>query len=150
MRFRLTVLDAARAVAIQELDAIDEADARRQAVARGLRVLNVEASRLKRAGRARLALVPFSNELVALLEAGLSFVEAIDALTEKERDEAVRNVLEGLRKRLYEGQSLSVALAEFPSSFPPLYVATVRASERSGAISEALKRFVTYQQQIDV
>jgi general secretion pathway protein F len=151
MRYRLTVLDAARAVAIQELDAIDEADARRQALARGLRVLNLETTRLRRgSGRARLALVPFSNELVALLEAGLSLVEAIDALTEKERDEAVRSVLEGIRARLYEGQSLSVALAEFPSSFPALYVATVRASERSGAISEALTRFVAYQERIDL
>jgi general secretion pathway protein F len=151
MRYRLTVLDAARAVAIQELDAIDEADARRQAIARGFRVLTLETTRLRRrGGRARLALVPFSNELVALLEAGLSLVEAIDALTEKERDEAVRSVLEGIRARLYEGQSLSVALAEFPSSFPALYVATVRASERSGAISEALTRFVAYQERIDL
>ena len=92
----------------------------------------------------------FSNELVALLEAGLSLVEAIDALTEKERDESVRHLLEGLRRRLYEGQSLSVALGEFPGSFPTLYVATVRASERSGAIAEALRRFVAYQQQIDL
>jgi general secretion pathway protein F len=87
---------------------------------------------------------------VALLEAGLSLVEAIDALTEKERDESVRHLLEGLRRRLYEGQSLSVALGEFPGSFPTLYVATVRASERSGAIAEALRRFVAYQQQFDL
>ncbi len=85
-----------------------------------------------------------------LLEAGLSLVEAIDALTEKERDDAIRNVLESIRRRLYEGQSLSVALSEAPGSFPPLYVATVRASERSGAIPEALRRFVAYQEQIDV
>jgi general secretion pathway protein F len=151
MRYRLTTLDAARAVAIQELDAIDEADARRQALMRGLRVLSLETTRRRRGGgRARLALVPFSNELIALLEAGLSLVEAIDALTEKERDEAVRSVLNGIRGRLYEGQSLSVALAEFPSSFPTLYVASVRASERSGAISEALTRFVAYQERIDL
>ena len=150
MRFRLTVLDTGRAVAIQELDAIDVADAQRQALARGLRVLTVQSSRLRAFGRARLALVPFTNELVALLEAGLSLVEAIDALTEKERDDAVRSVLEGMRRRLYEGQSLSVALGEFPATFPALYVATVRASERSGAIGEALKRFVAYQEQIDL
>ena len=151
MRFRLTVLDAGRSVAIHELDAVDEADARRQAIARGLRVIALEAaSRLAPIGRAKLGLTQFSNELIALLEAGLSLVEAIDALTEKERDDAIRNVLEGIRRRLYEGQSLSVALGEFPSSFPTLYVATVRASERSGSISEALKRFVAYQERIDV
>ena len=150
MRFRITTLDGGRGVAIQELDALDEADAHRQAIARGLRVLAIQAARWKRSRRARLSLVAFSNELVALLEAGLSLVEAIDALTEKERDESVRHLLEGLRRRLYEGQSLSVALGEFPSAFPTLYVATVRASERSGAIAEALRRFVGYQQQIDL
>ena len=150
MRFRLTVLATGHAVATHELDALDESDARRQALARGLRVLAIDSSRLKGSRRARLALVPFTNELVALLDAGLSLVESIDALTEKERDDAVRSVLEGLRRRLYEGQSLSVALDEFPSTFAPLYVATVRASERSGAIAEALKRYVAYQEQIDL
>jgi general secretion pathway protein F len=150
MRFRITTLDGGQGVAIHEMDALDEADAQRQALSRGLRVLAIQASRLKGLRRARLSLVAFSNELVALLEAGLSLVEGIDALTEKERDESVRHLLEGLRRRLYEGQSLSVALGEFPSSFPTLYVATVRASERTGAIAEALRRFVAYQQQIDL
>jgi len=150
MRFRLTVLDAGQSVAIHELDAVDEADARRQAIARGLRVIALEgSSRLGPMAGAKLGLTQFSNELIALLEAGLSLVESIDALTEKERDDSVRNVLEGIRRRLYEGQSLSVALGEFPSTFPPLFVATVRASERSGAIPEALRRFVAYQEQID-
>ncbi|HEX4152461.1 MAG TPA: type II secretion system F family protein [Steroidobacteraceae bacterium] len=151
MRYRITGLDAARAVAIQEMDALDESDARRQAHSRGLEVLSVQGVRLKlsRRGR-RLALVPFTQELIALLEAGLSLVEAIDGLTEKERDATVRALLEGLRARLYEGQSLSAALGAFPATFPALYVSTVRASERSGAISEALQRFVTYQDRIDV
>jgi len=150
VRFRVTALDARSNPAIHEVDAVDAADARKQALSRGLRVLAVQGSRLPTAGRrAKLALVAFSNELVALLDAGLSLVEAIDALTEKERDDAVRNILEGLRRRLYEGQSLSTALGEFPSCFSTLYVATVRASERSGAISEALRRFVAYQEQID-
>jgi len=45
---------------------------------------------------------------------------------------------------------LSAALEEQPASFPPLYIATVRASERTGAIREALSRYVAYQQQIDL
>jgi general secretion pathway protein F len=149
MRFKVTSLDASSAVAIHEIDGLDDADVRRQAIARGLRILSVEVIRL-RVSRAKLALVPFSNELVSLLDAGLTLVEAIDALTEKERDDSIRSVLDGLRRRLFEGQSLSVALGEFPSTFPSLYVATIRASERSGAISEALRRYVAYQEQINV
>ena len=151
MRFRLTTIDAMHAVSICELEALDERDALRQATARGLRVLSTQTRRLPRLGsRTKLNIVNFSNELVALLEAGLTLVEAIDALTEKERDVSVRVVLDGLRKRLYEGQSLSIGLADFPSAFPALFIATVRASERSGAIAEALRRYVAYQEQINL
>ncbi len=150
MRFRVTSLDGGHGVATTLVDALDEADARRLSTDRGLRVLAIQGARWSGPRRARLSLVPFSNELVALLEAGLPLGEAVDALTEKERDEAVRHVLEGLRRRLYEGQTLSTALADHPATFPALYVATVRASERSGAIAEALRRFVAYQQQIDL
>ena len=60
------------------------------------------------------------------------------------------SVLERVLGRLYEGQTLGAALAEHPQSFPPLYVATVRASERTGALREALTRYIAYQQQVDV
>ncbi len=151
MRYRITLIDAARNVVVQEYDALDEADARRQATGRGARVLSAEpVSQIARFRKSRLNLTQFSNELIALLDAGLSLIEALDALTEKERDEAVRAVFDGIRRRLYEGVSFSVALAEYPTSFSALYVATVRASERSGVITESLKRYVTYQEQIDL
>jgi general secretion pathway protein F len=149
LRFRVTALDAGRSVVEQDLDAQDAQDAERQALTRGLRVLSVREQWLRKGSGTKLSLVQFSNELVALLEAGLSLVEGIEALTEKERDPSVRRLLESIRRRLYEGQSLSTALADAPSSFSPLYVATVRASEKTGSIPEALRRFVTYQQQID-
>ena len=89
---------------------------------------------------ARLQLVTFSQELVALLEAGLSLVESIETLGEKEASPAVRRTLDQVLVRLREGQTLGAALSEHPQSFPPLYVATVRASERTGALREALQR----------
>jgi general secretion pathway protein F len=52
--------------------------------------------------------------------------------------------------RLREGQTLGAALSEHPHNFPTLYVATVRAAERTGALREALTRYIAYQQQVDV
>ena len=43
----------------------------------------------------------------------------------------------------------SHALQHSPANFPPLYVATVRASERTGDLPEALSRYVAYQSQMD-
>jgi general secretion pathway protein F len=40
-------------------------------------------------------------------------------------------------------------LAEQPMTFPTLYVASVRASERTGALREALTRYIAYAEQAD-
>ncbi|MHB8726471.1 MAG: type II secretion system F family protein [Casimicrobiaceae bacterium] len=151
MEFRVKALDREHAVLAQQVDAIDETDARRQLGMLGLRVISVAPVRELRlfARTAKVPLVIFSQELVALLDAGLSLVESIEALTEKESSASVRRPLEQILSRLYEGQTLGAALAEHPSTFPYLYVATVRASERTGSLREALTRFITYQQQID-
>ncbi len=151
MQFTIKASDAGRGVIVFDIDALDEADARRQMATQGRRVIAISAQRSFAWRRgARLPLVGFSQELVALLDAGLSLVEAIDALTEKEGNPDVRRNLEQIRSRLFEGRTLSAAVEELPESFPPLYVATVRASERTGDLREALVRFVAYQQQVDV
>ena len=151
MEFRVKALDREQAILAQLVDAIDEMDARRQLGLSGLRVISLTPVRQARlfARAAKIPLVIFSQELVALLDAGLSLVEAIEALTEKETSPAVRRPLEQILSRLYEGQTLGAALAEHPTTFPYLYTATVRASERTGSLREALTRFITYQEQID-
>lgn len=151
MEFRVKALDREQAVLAQQVDAIDETDARRQLGLLGLRVISLTPVRQRKLfnREAKIPLVIFSQELVSLLEAGLSLVESIEALTEKEVSPAVRRPLEQILGRLYEGQTLGAALAEHPTTFPYLYVATVRASERTGSLREALTRFITYQQQID-
>jgi general secretion pathway protein F len=151
MQFRAKALGSDSSVLTCAITAADETDARRQLGERGLQVIAITAnSPWGQKKKARVPLVNFTQELVALLDAGLSLTESIEALSEKEADVAVKRTLEQIRNRLFEGQTLSTALAELPESFPALYVATVRASERSGAIREALSRYVSYQQQVDV
>jgi general secretion pathway protein F len=62
----------------------------------------------------------------------------------------MRSSLDQIRAKLFEGRTLSSALEELPAAFPPLYVASVRASEKTGDIREAITRFVAYQTQLDV
>src|SRR3982074_1233745 len=151
MEFRAKALSADEGVLIYPITAADEADARRQLGERGLQVIAIAQNRAwRQSKRSRVPLVNFTQELVALLDAGLSLTESIETLSEKEEDIGIKRSLEQIRNRLFEGQPLSACLAALPGSFPPLYVATVRASERSGAIREALSRYVAYQQQVDV
>lgn len=86
----------------------------------------------------------FTQELIALLEAGLSLVETVETLRDKSKDDVNRTVLQRITGALYEGLPLSRALERQPAEFPPLYVATVASAERTGDLAEALKRYHHY------
>ncbi len=151
MEFRIKALDSSHSVISCVLDAVDETDARRQLALRELKIISLEpVRRLKLLmGKSQLQLAVFSQQLVSLLDAGLSLVEALEALAERESGAGTKRVLDRILGRLYEGQTLAAALAEHPASFPQLYVASVRASERTGALREALTRYIAYQEQAD-
>jgi general secretion pathway protein F len=153
MRYQVKAVKSGGGVVSLSLDARDDRDANEQAQAQGYMVLALRPARalaLPRSfGSTRFPLVLFTQELLSLLRAGISLLEAIQTLAEKESRGPTVGVLTGLTERLKEGQSLSVSLEAFPQAFPDLYVATVRASERTGSLSEALGRYVAYQTQLD-
>jgi general secretion pathway protein F len=154
MQFEIKALRSGKGVSVLSVEAMNESDAANLAKNQGYAVLSVKASGgvvLPRFRKSRnwFPLVLFSQELLALLDAGLGLVEALEALAEKERHSEAREVFDSIVARLYEGQTLSTALQDFPAVFPPLFIATVRASEKTGGLSEALGRFVAYQSQLD-
>jgi general secretion pathway protein F len=154
MKFQVKALREADGVVSVLFDAADEADAARQARAGGLAVLSLRPAAAWhpafRKPRARFPLALFSQELLSLMEAGLTLVEAIDGLAEKESASGNRATLEHLRKQLHEGRTLSQAMLELPEVFPPLFVATVRATERTGDLPDALRRYIAYQSQLEL
>jgi len=151
VEFRIKALDASASVVSCVIDAVDEADARRQLALRQLKIISLEpVRRLRRLFQApQLQIAVFSQQLVSLLEAGLSLVEALEALAQKESNAGTKHTLDRILARLYEGQTLAAAIAEHPATFPDLYVASVRASEKTGALREALTRYIAYQEQAD-
>lgn len=152
MQFAVRTLAPDMRIASVLVDALDEADARRQVEARGLFVSAIEpvhAPLLRRARGGKLSLVLFSQELLALLTAGLGIVEGLEALLEKEASPATRGVLERLLAGLREGKRLSAVMAAQPALFPPLYVGIVRAAEGTSDLPRALERYIEYQQRID-
>src|SRR6202163_2843140 len=151
MEFRIKALDHTHGIVACVVDAVDEADARRQLALKEFRVISLSPVRhLRLLARApQLQLAVFSQQLVSLLDAGLALVEALEALAQKESNTATKRILDRIIARLYEGQTLAAAVAEHPATFPDLYVASVRASERTGALREALTRYIAYQQQAD-
>lgn len=134
-----------------ELEAASTEDAISQAVRAGWRVVAVDAPKtshgLRRAKR--FPLLIFSQELLALLQAGLNLVEAIATLHKKEADAAAKHLLATILERLREGRSFSEALAEHPATFPQVLVAGIAASERTGSLNSVFARFISYQLQLD-
>ena len=152
MLFEIRALGADQRVNLR-LEAADPVDAADQARLQGLTVLDVRpAGRLGFLSFSRRVHFPlglFSRELLALQNSGLSLVEALQTLDEKESKPETRKILGGVLKHLYEGESFSAAISHFPDVFPPLYVATVRAAERTSDLPQALSRYVAYQDQVE-
>ncbi len=154
MRYEIKAVRGAHDAVALALDAADERDARAQASAQGYSVLTLRAVRSWRAWalahRSQFSLMLFAQELLALMQAGLTVVDAIATLAEKETRAEAKKLLQQLVAQLYEGRSLSQALHGFPRAFPPLFVATVRASEKTGGLAEALERYLAYQTRVDL
>lgn len=151
MQFAVQAIHRMRSVSV-EIEAADLPDARRQAEARGYAVVAIRAARgqwFKGRGAAAFPLLQFNQSLLILLRAGLSIVEAIDTLARRETRADARRVLEDLREQLGMGVSLSAALDRHRDVFPALYVAGVRANERSGGLVESIERFIVYRAQAD-
>lgn len=161
LQFQLEVQGGAGAQARRTItiDAATEADAIRAALRQGWRVLAIAGNTaqatapashgLLRARAQPFPLLQFSQELLALLEAGLNLSEALATLHSKEIKPGAKATLGDIRRALSQGQSFSDTLAAFPAIFPDLYVSTVHAAERSGNLPEALARYVAYQLQFD-
>jgi general secretion pathway protein F len=137
-----------------ELEAADEPQLRQMVQAMGLAVVDVAPMHQRRKGlvvrKPRFDRSLFTQELIALLEAGLSLIETMETLRDKSGEGINRSVLAGIVDALCEGLPLSKALERQPDAFPALYVATVASAERTGHLAEALKRYHHYDARLAV
>jgi general secretion pathway protein F len=149
MQYTIQALRRAQPVYLT-LEASDPGEARLQAEAQGCAVLSVTRAGPRWGGATggqAFPLLAFSQSLLILLRAGLSVVEAIETLADRESRADHKKVIADLYARLQTGQALSSAMVAQPAVFPALYVASVRANETTGALAEAIERFVAYRAQ---
>jgi general secretion pathway protein F len=146
--FDLVVRTPAGAVQTLVLNAVDMAAARIHASQAGHQVLtcNLRKAPVERTARSRIGMRPqldiasLSYELSSLMAAGLSVMEALRTLSQKERSAARRAMILDVVAGVNEGMPLSGALGRHPGRYPPLLIATVSASEQTGDLSTALRR----------
>jgi len=86
----------------------------------------------------------FNQQFVTLIRAGLPILKALDLLAERLTDPKLSRYIHGVRDEVRGGALLSDAFAR-QHVFPPIYVTSVLAGERSGSLPEVIERFITYQ-----
>jgi type IV pilus assembly protein PilC len=86
----------------------------------------------------------FNQQFVTLIRAGLPILKSLDLLADRLTDEKLGRYIQAVRKEVRTGTILSDAF-EKQGVFPPVYVTSVMAGEKSGSLVEVLDRYVSYQ-----
>jgi type IV pilus assembly protein PilC len=86
----------------------------------------------------------FNQQFVTLVKAGLPILKALDLLSDRLADAKLAPYLKAVRDEVRTGALLSEAFAS-QKVFPAIYVTSVMAGEKSGALAEVLERYITYQ-----
>ena len=137
----------------QETASAESAQAlRRRYAARGLAVRSVRArsarsSKPAPTARTRVDLnqfVIFNEQFLALVRAGMPIPQSLELLADNMRNKNLAKLLAAVRDDVKMGVPTSDAFAK-QRAFPPIYVTSLLAGERSGSLASVLERYVNYQ-----
>jgi len=88
-------------------------------------------------------LTVITRQLATLIGSGLPLLRALKVL-EQQRKGGAAKILNKVAAEIEQGALFSEALAKFPSSFPRIYVAMVKAGEAGGALESVLSRLAEF------
>jgi type IV pilus assembly protein PilC len=97
--------------------------------------------RLRRPRVAPSLLLIFSQELAALLKAGLPLFQSLDVTLDRQKDPVFRRSLTTVREKVKSGTAISEAFRAEGDLYPPIFAASLVAGERSGSLESVLRRF---------
>jgi type IV pilus assembly protein PilC len=82
----------------------------------------------------------FCRQLVSMLDAGVTIIDAVGMLEEQTENKMLKKALTGVKQEIGKGETLSSALANHPKVFPDIMVKMVAAGEASGKMEVAFER----------
>ncbi len=86
----------------------------------------------------------FNQQFVTLFRAGLPILKALDLLADRLTDKKLGAHVKEIRDDVKRGSLLSDAFRR-QGIFPAIYVTSIMAGEKSGALGEVLERYINYQ-----
>lgn len=154
MKFHARVVNHNHEVSSHILEAADITNAEAQMNAEGLMILDLKEHRqtfsfngLSLRGNSQSALLAsFNTELLTLLRAGLSLIESLEIIIEREKDSFRISIYSKLIKDIEQGLRFSSALEKQSQVFTPLYVGLVRSAEQTSQLQNAFEQFADFTQ----
>jgi type II secretory pathway component PulF len=104
----------------------------------------VAAAAGRRRKLSRADVINLATQISMMVETGVTLSDALDCIAAQCDHPRLKAVVTDLSRTVREGQDFSTALARHPSSFPRVFIALIRASEKSGQLSRMLQRAVGY------
>ena len=92
----------------------------------------------------RAVIESFTRELADLLAAGVPLARALQIIQREARSGDAKELWISIYNDVVAGHPLASALARFPRSFVPVYIALVRAGETGGFLDKALSQIADF------
>ncbi|MEP7364429.1 MAG: type II secretion system F family protein [Acidobacteriota bacterium] len=86
----------------------------------------------------------FNQQFLTLVRAGLPILKSLDLLADRLTDPKMGKHVKAVRDEVRNGTMLSEAFSR-QRVFPPIYVTSILAGEKSGSLGEVIERYVSYQ-----
>ena len=151
--FLLKYADPRGEIRSQVAEAASESEARERFTQQGFLVYSVRPRAAVGAVAAGLGRRPkldiekfliFNQQFLTLVRAGLPILKSLDLLADRLTDPKLGPYVKAVRDQVRGGALLSEAF-DAQGIFPAIYVTSVLAGEKSGALGEVLERYINYQ-----
>ena len=141
----------------RELEAVDPSSLRSALEEQGFFVFEIKRKPfqflfdkgLRRSKIDNRALLTLNQEMMVLIKAGLPIMQVLDAILERHESGRLADILQQVREDVKSGTALSNALEKHGRAFPYLYVASIRAGERTGDLMTTIRRYINYVKRVD-
>jgi type IV pilus assembly protein PilC len=89
-------------------------------------------------------LAVFTQQIAAMLDAGLPLISALEALEEQSSNPHFQVIIRNVKNEVSTGTDFSKACMAYPNAFPNIFVSMVEAGEASGGLAEILEKTAGY------
>lgn len=89
-------------------------------------------------------IIIFTKQFSTMINSGVPLVQSLSILADQQTNVSLASILRKIRESIENGSHLSDSLEPYKTIFDPLYVAMVRAGEKSGNLDVILNKLVGY------